>query len=101
MTQCMQSAGLPSHKSCYPGARVSSILSASPPENLFGALRCAPASRCSEPQSIGTQHVGTRTSRLIQGAEMSNSGSVDDFETAAPRVIGGLFIHRDAIARHL
>ena len=32
---------------------------------------------------------------------MSNSGSVDDFETAAPRVIGGLFIHRDAIARHL
>ncbi len=32
---------------------------------------------------------------------MSNSGSVDEFRTAAPRVIGGLFIHRDAIARHL
>src|SRR5271156_2566671 len=32
---------------------------------------------------------------------MSNSASVDDFETAAIRVIEGLFIHRDAIARHL
>jgi hypothetical protein len=32
---------------------------------------------------------------------MSNSGSVDEFRTAAPRVIGGLFSHRDAIARHL
>ena len=32
---------------------------------------------------------------------MSNSVSVDDFRTAAPRVIEGLFIHRDAITRHL
>ena len=32
---------------------------------------------------------------------MSNSGSVDGLRTAAPRVIEGLFIHRDAIARHL
>src|SRR5271163_4203505 len=32
---------------------------------------------------------------------MSNSASVDEFGTAAIRVIGGLFIHRDAIARHL
>ena len=31
---------------------------------------------------------------------MSHVGSVDDFRTAAPRVIEGLFIHRDAIARH-
>jgi integrase/recombinase XerD len=32
---------------------------------------------------------------------MSNSNSVDDFKTATPRVIEGLFIHRDALARHL
>jgi integrase/recombinase XerD len=32
---------------------------------------------------------------------MSNSGLVDGVKHAAPRVIGELFIHRDAIARHL
>jgi hypothetical protein len=32
---------------------------------------------------------------------MSNSASADNFETAATRVIEGLFIHRDAIDRHL
>lgn len=32
---------------------------------------------------------------------MSNSGSVDGLRPAAPRVIEELFIHRDAIARHL
>ena len=32
---------------------------------------------------------------------MSISGSVDDLKPAAPRVIEELFIHRDAIARHL
>jgi integrase/recombinase XerD len=32
---------------------------------------------------------------------MSNSASVDEFGTAAIRVIEGLFIHRDAIDRHL
>jgi integrase/recombinase XerD len=32
---------------------------------------------------------------------MPNFDSVDDFETAAPRIIEALFIHRDAIDRHL